>query len=58
MKIAVKGPELTDVNFEEIMDIFGEQNKFKCNVVTVYSWLFMVINILICLFASLISYII
>ena len=44
MRIAIEGPELTDVNFE---DFFGQQNtdKFNCNLVTVYS---SAINILIC----------
>ena len=50
MRIAIEGPELTDVNFEEISD--NRTDKFNCNVVTVYS---SAINILISLFASLIS---
>ena len=27
MRIAIEGPELTDINFEEILDIFGQQNR-------------------------------
>ena len=27
MRIAIKGPELTDINFEEILDIFAQQNR-------------------------------
>ena len=27
LRIAIEGPELTDVNFEEILDIFGQKNR-------------------------------
>ena len=27
IRIAIEGPELTDVNFEEILDIFGQKNR-------------------------------
>ena len=27
MRIAIEGPELTDINFEEILDIFAQQNR-------------------------------
>ena len=27
VRIAIEGPELTDINFEEILDIFGQQNR-------------------------------
>ena len=50
MRIAIEGPELTDVNFEEILDISDSRtDRFNCNVVTVYS---SAINILISLFVS------
>ena len=44
MRIAIKGPELTDVHFEEISD--SRTDKFNCNLVTVCS---SAINILILL---------
>ncbi len=37
MRVAIEGPELTKVNFEEILAIFGQQTDFfYCNFGTIY----------------------